>query len=215
MAHVKDKDDLLLYFEWLCNKAVNSDPDHPVTTKKYTEVLKKLFSVEFTWYTGPSSISHDSNRAADGLNLRDKFLMDQAFGEHASEYPGYQWRNYILDDIYNYLDGKGSILEMMVALASRMESQIMQNDHYDNRTSQWFFVMMDTSGLSDYDDENYDLYEVESIISVLLDRLYDYDGTHGFFYIRNPTHDLRFTEIWYQAMWWITQRERDEGNLKN
>ena len=115
-----------------------------------------LYSREFYW-----SVDHDENRAEDGLNLRERF---------ADEF-GYD---------YDFLDGPGSsectILEMMVALASRCENEIMYNPDEGDRTWVWFWGMIENLGLTGMDDAHFNPWYVNRILDIFLNREYEKDG---------------------------------------
>jgi hypothetical protein len=43
-----------------------------------------------------------------------------------------------------------------------------------------------------------------------MDREYNPDGSNGgLFVLKNPRADLRETEIWYQAMWYLTEQLKE------
>jgi len=76
-----------------------------------------LFHTEFQW-----NIPMDHNRAGDGLDLRKRYGHD------------------ILAN--NLLPEWCSALEMMVALAVRIETEIMSCDTFGDRTGLWFRIML-------------------------------------------------------------------------
>ena len=79
------------YFEWLYNKAFDTD--------MYVNMAYELFETPFEW-----SVDFDGNRAADGISLRREFLFE--CGESREH--------------YDWDDSSCSFLEMMVALASKL-----------------------------------------------------------------------------------------------
>ena len=121
------------------------------------------------------TVKKDANRAADGISLR------RHFSEH----------------IY----GPCSVLEMMVALAIRFETDIMQDTTFGDRTAQWFWRMIVNLGLGDMRDDQFDEEYVWSCINVFLNRDYEPNGQGGLFTIKNTKHDLRKVEIWVQLLW--------------
>lgn len=161
------------YFEWIyelmCGRRYAKDIS-------YRKLLSHLHSVEFTY-----SIPRDSNRAADGIDLRYRFALTR---KH--------------HDVYLYLDGPCSVLEMMVALAIRCEEAIMDDPSVGDRTGQWFWGMIANLGLGSMTDERYDRRYVDYIIHRFLNREYKPNGEGGLFTIRNSTRDMRTVEIWYQ-----------------
>ena len=161
------------YFEWIydlmCDRRYAKDIS-------YRKLLSHLHSVEFTY-----TIQRDSNRAADGIELRYRFSLAK---NHK--------------DWYLYLDGPCSVLEMMVALAIRCEEGIMDDPSIGDRTGQWFWGMITSLGLGSMLDEQYDRRYVDYIIQRFLNREYKPNGEGGLFTIRNTKQDMRTVEIWYQ-----------------
>lgn len=142
----------------------------------YRWLLEKLYDMPFRW-----SIDHDENRALDGLALRDDIM-----GGCADNRPC-------------------SVLEMLIALAIRCEKDIMQDDAYGDRTSVWFWLMIENLGILGMTDKNYNDAIVEIVIDEFMDRKYDELGNGSIFYISHPRADLRKTEIWYQMCWYLDE----------
>lgn len=147
-----------------------------VADDSYGKLLTHLYSREFFWL-----VSRDENRAADGISLRQRFA-DECH----------------VENVELYLDQPCSVLEMMVALAIRCESQVMFDREYGDRTSVWFWTMIVNLGLGGMTDDRYDPNLVDRVLDIFLNRAYDYDGTGGLFAVENPPQDLRTMEIWYQ-----------------
>lgn len=125
------------------------------------------------------SIAGDENRALDGIDLRRKFGKD-----------------------LNYY-GPCSVLEVMIALAIRCETTIMDNPAYGDRTRQWFWGMIKSLGLGSMSDMTFDEEYVEDTIERFLNREYEPNGKGGLFTIRHSKDDLRDVEIWYQLCWYL------------
>jgi hypothetical protein len=106
-------------------------------------------------------------------------------------------------DIYDILDGPCTVLEMMIALANRCEETIMDDPDIGDRTGQWFWGMITNMGLGSMSDDRYDRRYVEYVITRLLDREYEPDGTGGLFTVRDCDRDMRDVEIWYQLCWYL------------
>lgn len=160
------------YFEWLVSIAC---ADNEVVS--YRMLLTYLHETEFVY-----SLSMDSNRAADGVDLRYRFA-----------------HGYLGDDEVEYcLTGPCSVLEMMLALAIRCEENIMADPEMGNRTAQWFWGMISSLGLGGMYDTNFDIRSVETSIERFLDRDYEPDGRGGLFTVRNFDYDMREIEIWHQ-----------------
>lgn len=165
------------YFNWLCD-VVN------VSTVSYGKLLRLLHRTKFRW-----SNMKDRNRAEDGVDLRFRFAKHKRLSKN---------------DVLEWHDRTPcSVLEMMVALAIRAEEQIMDNPQVGNRTTQWFWGMISSLGLTGMSDDMFDLIEAKDIIERFLDREYSPDGKGGLFTIRDCEYDLRDVEIWTQLCWYL------------
>ena len=169
------------YFEWLYEGMCG---DRYSKNVSYRKLLERLHSINFRY-----TIPNDRNRANDGKSLR--YAFDVAEG--CEENP---------EMITEYLEGPGSVFEMMVALAQRCES-VMDDPKIGDRTGQWFWGMIANLGLNGMTDNRYDEQYVNDVINRFLDREYKSNGKGGLFTIRNCEYDLRDVEIWYQLCWYL------------
>ena len=96
-----------------------------------------------------------------------------------------------------------SVLEMIIALAIRLEEHIMDDPDIGNRTGQWFWDMIVSLGLGSMDDSKFDKAHAIDVIRRFLDRDYGRDGKGGLFTIEHCRYDMRDIEIWYQANWYL------------
>ena len=167
------------YYKWLCRFIFTS------RRRNYKRLIRYLHGVEFTY-----SVLFDENRYEDGLSLRSRFAYELGYG---------------YDHITNTMgDDPCSVLEMMIALALRCEEHIMDDIEYGDRTSQWFWTMIDNAGFGSLTDLNFNSREAEYIIDRVLNRKYGPCGEGGFFYIKNNCNvDLREVELWYQLNWYL------------
>lgn len=155
----------------------------------WRKLFRLLHETEFIYI-----MDIDANRADDGTDLRYRFAYE--FGLSG-------------DDVRRYLDCRPcSVLEMMVALASRCEEQIMDNPDYGDRTGKWFFDMIDSLGLGGMDDAHFDEAAGRDILCCFMRREYQDNGQGGLFTLRNPRYDMRRIEIWYQMMGYLEENER-------
>ena len=167
------------YFDWMYN-LVCSD----TRTLSYRSLLWALYDTPFNYI-----IDRDGNRFDDGINFRYRFGYDN---------------NYPEETINKYLDVKPcNVVEMMIALAHRIEEQIMTNSVYGDRTGQWFWNMISCLGLTHMSDTSFDIEYVENVILRFLNRDYSPNGAGGLFIVQNPPRDMRDVEIWCQAMWYL------------
>lgn len=172
-----------VYFEWMYDLVLGNDQ---LTNITYKKLMWFLYNTEFTYL-----IDRDENRAADGIDFRYKFGLDNGYSE---------------DEVTRQLDTRPcSVLEMMVSLAFRLEDQIMDDYDYGNRTGQWFWNMVVSLGLGRMSDEHFDQKYVEEVIFRFLNIQYKPNGEGGLFTLEHPKYDLRNEEIWYQAMWYLDE----------
>lgn len=169
------------YFEWIYNLVNRSNGKRSLS---YRKLLFLLHGEEFTY-----TMAMDGNRYDDGINLRYRFADESGYADVV---------------VAKYLDDcPCSILEMMVALAIRLEENIMADPVIGDRTSEWFWVMISNLGLIDMDDGNFNCYHAASIIKRFLNRDYAPNGEGGLFVLADCKYDLRDVEIWYQANWYL------------
>ena len=163
-----------LYFEWLCN--IIGDKS------SYDRLLTRLHQLDFLYI-----LPMDENREIDGLDLRHRFA--------------YVTGHKVDDDFLS--ERPCSVLEMMVALALRIEEDIAYDPDIGSRVHCWFWDMVSNLGLGDMDDYHYDEDYVDDVIDRFLYREYKRNGEGGLFTIENCPHDLRTVEIWYQMGWYM------------
>ena len=167
------------YFEWMCGLVCDKPTSKYIS---YRILMSYLHNKVFRY-----SIPRDSNREADGIDLRYRFAY----------FNGYEEVPRCLED------RPCSVLEMMIALAVRCEESIMDDPDVGDRTGQWFWGMIKNLGLGSMTDAKFDEEYAESVIERFLNREYEPDGRGGLFRIRNCEEDLRDVEIWYQMCWYL------------
>lgn len=92
---------------------------------------------------------------------------------------------------------------MMVALAVRLEEHIMTDDDYGDRTGVWFWEMVENLGLIEMTDTNCVEGYIRDVIQRFLNHDYSINGKGGLFTVKYCDQDLRYSEIWYQACWYL------------
>lgn len=171
------------YLDWMYDTVCDKDY---VQNLSYRSLFEALYDTDFY-----PIIPMDSNREEDGVALRYKFGRDKKIPD---------------PEIMHYLDNKPcSVLEMMVALALRMENQIMFNPEYGNRSGQWFWEMIVTMGLGSFSDDRFSKGYYHTIIEKFLERQYSPNGKGGLFEISDPNTDMRNVEIWYQMQYYLSE----------
>ena len=143
------------YFNWLYDLVGGGNRPKQLS---YRKLLKHLHDTEFRYV-----IEKDRNRAKDGEDLRYRFALAQYYDVDP-------------DYITDLLDDRAcSVLEMMVALASRCE-ETMDDPGMGDRTGQWFWGMIVNLGLGSMCDSNYNEWLVNDAITRFLNREYDRNG---------------------------------------
>lgn len=173
------------YLKWLLNITDISPSDR----RRYSLLLETLFKETFICV-----IEGDENRVNDGLYLRERYELE-------CPAPVRSWVGVV--PLYDC-----TVLELMVALADRCEHEIMDELDGVNRTSEWFWIMIDSLGLKDMTNDNFDAGYVDEALYVFMNRLYRKDGKGGLFYIKGFEKDMRKIEIWYQLNWYLNTLER-------
>lgn len=169
------------YFEWLYNLVCN---DGYVKELDYQELLFHLYRTNFVFF-----IDHDENRSYDGISLR------YYFGNEV---------NADREQIERVLDDRPcSVLEMLIALALRIENELMSDPDYGDRAWKWFWKMMTNMNLGGMTNERFDKDYVDRVIERMLARKYESNGRGGLFTIANCKEDLRKVEIWMQMNWYV------------
>jgi hypothetical protein len=161
------------YFVWLCDQVSDQRQQ-----KKISEFLKTLHELEFYW-----TIPNDDNRGEDGKKLREEFCYQYRFS------------------CAGLILGKCTILEMLVALAKRIEYQ-MSDPNDPNDANRYFWMMLDNLGLELFvnTDPNFKEKAIRNDIKLrkFLSRQYDKYGKGGLFPLVSYAGDQRKVEIWYQ-----------------
>lgn len=166
------------YFRWLKDMVCRGRPER----YNYSLLLGAMHKIPFTW-----SIPLDSNRAADGISMRNRFALENG-------------RDYDDSDPEKVC----SVLEMLVALCIRVEREIMGRPG-DDHPEKWFWTIIDNLDLAEYTDDNFEADLVDHKVRRFLARNYNPDGSGGAFPIRNCRRDLRKADIWAQMNAWLVQ----------
>ena len=173
------------YDEWIIDLTTNWCSYYG----NYGRLMEFLHSIPFH---STVQIPLDENRGADGKDLRLRFV------ETTTEYT--------YSHVYIYLmDYPPTMLEVMAALALRCEENIMHDDDIGDRSDEWFYGMLCSSGLDACNDENFDENVAKEIVNRILERKYSKNGKGGLFTLSNPPKDLRKVEIWYQLLWYLDE----------
>lgn len=154
----------------------------------YKSLLSVLIERSFT-----ASVPFDDNREKDGIELRYRFARSEG----------------VRPDFWvGLLPEECTVMELLVALAIKIEDEFMHDPEVGNRTGVWFWELLRNIGLDDQDDLNFDEEYVQMRINTLVDRHYDEDGNGGLFPLHKRPEglDLRDIELWYQMNYYISEK---------
>lgn len=183
MSHYLKNEIKSKYFKWLCD-LVGFDNNYSILARAMHR--KDFYSV----------IDNDNNRAEDGKNIRELFIKNKEADLEYSE-----------DELEYALGGPCSVLEMLIALAFRMEDILYECDGVD-RSNEYFWLMLRNLGVDTCTNDEIteeQVYVIEEILNDFLEREYERDGTGGLFPLKNAKKDQRFVEIWYQMMSYLDE----------
>ena len=164
------------YFEWLCS-IVKRDR---VTKRSYRKLLSFLHSEKFIYVD-----EYDSNRAADGEQLRWRYVYEAKGCE----------------DILDW-EEPCTVLEMLIALSFQMEN-IMEGSDADYSVGYWFWMMLTNLELDKMIDSKFDKHEAYEKIHIFMHRDYEPNRIGNIFVIDNCETHLRNVEIWWQMCWYL------------
>lgn len=83
---------------------------------------------------------------------------------------------------------------------------IMRDSAYGDRTSVWFWVMINNLGLTPYTDANYNAYSVADILDRFIKRRYMRNGQGSVGYTKaDHGKDFRKMDVWQQLNIFLTE----------
>jgi hypothetical protein len=173
------------YFLWLRNMVHMTNYNH----RCYSDLSRILHSKDFTWY-----VPNDDNREMDGKLLRRRFAQVMSYEE---------------EEIEEILSGPCSMLEMLIALASRLDFIMSKGN--EEHVAEWFWEMLANIGLdkftNDYLSFEDKLYQIDNILYILLERKYLRNGQGGgLFPLKHASKDQRTVELWDQMNTYSLER---------
>jgi len=175
----KIKGAYVLYLDWIFDKVGRKE------TRKYSDLLLLLFKYIFV---ETDICPMDVNRARDGIALR------KIFYENNKKISPEQFEEMMHDDC--------TWLEMILGLACKIDDQMMFDMSMGNRTSQWFWLIIEQMELDQFDNKNMDEKRVIQMLNDFGARNYKNNGKDGIF---KCSKDVRNVEIWYQMMQYFNE----------
>lgn len=168
------------YLDWMI-ELINGPED----ALHYCKLINYLYETEFY-----SNNQYDANRIEDVYTMREEYIeSDECTAE---EIPF----NVIRDM------PSPSVFEVLVAMARRIDSDIMYDIRYGDRTAQWFWTMMDNLGLTSEDDSEFNERYVKQVVTKFLNRQYRNGGKGALF----PVPDAADLDIWGQMGEWFAEK---------
>ena len=185
-----ESDVLWNYFVYLCRSVGLNGPDKEQTYRKketddktYFTLALKMFNLKFK-----AIVDRDRNRISDGRRLREDFAL------LSSRYKDYK----IIDR-----DG-ASMLEVVIAMCQRFDTNVMMTETCEDRSSEWFWMMLKNASLDIFVDSGFTVEDnnasimCDSILEMINDRSYSKDGKGGFFPLKHSKNDQTKRELWLQ-----------------
>lgn len=165
------------YFDWLVDQIGGQ--------RRFRLLLSYLYDKNFIW---TYAIPTDANRAKDGQYLRSTYVNET-------------------HDYMSFADAKRpcSVLEMLVALALRIERDITGepgNDHPER----WFWEMLRNLGVYHMTDSRFNEAEADKAVDRWMERRINADGGGGLFPLAKPSKDQRLTPIWDQMNEYLNEQ---------
>lgn len=169
------------YFTWLVKKIAN-DRVYP----RYKKLFKTLYSTRFR-YEDMKPL--DVERAKDGKSMR--YVFERRMDDYLHDVSG---REFI-----ELEDKESNMLEMMVALASRIEDAFMGDEAEGDRTPQWFWEMLSNLGIGYMSDEQFNQNEYDRCMHNFFRYSYDSNGKGCMFRSEKySVYQMAEKDIWYQ-----------------
>lgn len=146
--------------------------------RTYWDILQIMHDTEFVW-----TVPNDDNRLEDGKDLREEFLSHQGIPRDRERF------------------GPCSVLEVMVAISRRLS--FVAEDSAEG----WAYQLLCNLELDKFTDPLYARKEARAreILHNLVFRLYEHDGTGGFFPLAWPEQDQTKIEIWSQMSAYVLE----------
>lgn len=168
-----------IYFDWLFD-LIKRDGKNIHRRNDDKDIAHFLYEKKFY-----SLVPNDDNRVEDGIKLREIFLSE--INKSNNNHP---------------LNGPCNMLEMLIALSQRMD-YILYDQNIGERTSKWFWLMIENLDLQPMFSDEEVIHENELILDRFLERKYTFSGRGGLFPVKRTSQDQRKVEIWYQMQHYI------------
>lgn len=171
----------VIYLPWLLKFVADER-----LMERYQILFHELYSTPFN-HRGMKE--HDFDRSMDGKNLRWRF--ERTHERDISHISAVEFME--------FEDRQCSMLEMLIALALRIEEGMTADTRQGDRTGQWFWEMLTNLGIGYMSDIRFD----KSTYKTCIDRFHSYsytsEGKGCLFRAPDKTiNDMKNLDIWYQ-----------------
>lgn len=166
------------YLDWLYRLVERPPNEFDEVDEGYWKLMQALFTIRFDVV-----VYKDRNRALDGIGLREDFIEQSDIPSH------------VFTD--EWINTDASILEVIVALAKRMEFLTNTN------IRECFWELMTNAGFDRYDDGAFEGEDVEIICGRIINREYQPDGRGGLFPLNTAHENQTNVELHYQMQYYI------------
>lgn len=167
-------DDYLEWLIWRCGLEKE---------QRFNRLFEILHNINFVFYMG-----RDENREIDGFDLREKYEIPDVY----------------LDFEEDFINRECSVMEMLVALSIRVDSDII-GDPGEENPSEFFIKMLENLGLDRFEGERFKRVDVCYIVDRWLRRGFDHNGYGSPFPVKMDHRDQRKLEIWDQVNSYINE----------
>lgn len=167
------------YFNWLCSQVATAR-----YRLRYSKLLTKLYFADYEW-----TIPNDANRADDGMGLRYLFAQENDYSEAEME--------------CTMAQKQCCVLEMMVALVIRCESDYLGNPDVVDHKMSVFMEMLKSMDIHTMENDVYNDGIVENALVKFMSHQYSPDGKGSIFYVPQAAIDMRKEELWSQMNQWV------------
>lgn len=174
------------YVNWLAAKV---DGNLSYCGFTFSRLFNCLFDIPFV-----AALEKDINRAEDGNRLRVVYTTSHKI-------------NCEIRDLFQSNEGC-TFLEFLVSIAMRANDILY--DPEEDHTAMFFWDFARNIGLDSFDDEgygrNWDMFKLTQVVSKVMNRTFEADGTGGLFPLTKVREDQRKTEIWYQLQAYLREK---------
>lgn len=148
-------------------------------------IINYLYEMEYV-VIRPS----DDNRRIDGQDLRYKFLQEAGYNA-----------NDAFHIVGNILNKPCNVLEFIVAIAYRIDQDIMYDWSEGTQIYKWFWIMLGNLGLH----YTYSKEQVYIIVTEFMHYNYQPNGAGGLFLTDDPSIIMTDHDIWTQMHIYLNQ----------